>query len=246
MKHKIEGQFVPLTEKLLDSKAWAAAGTHVRRLIDFLMIEHLRHGGQENGKLKAPWRQLCDFGTGARIPERFLADTIEEAIALGLVDAQRGSRRLASTYALTWLHLHDGTPPSNRFTECDVVAEAVIAAAKEAKRRSTSWRRVAPLPTQSEGKLCPHRVKASLPTQSEGKSPFLPPQSEGKTPDFKPTQSEGTIEIALPGEAQGKEGSKGKGSVSGAVGLEGEAPAASPAPSPGKTDPATGVWKLTL
>jgi hypothetical protein len=204
MKYKIDGQFAPMPEKLLNSRAWAAAGVHVRRLVDFLLAEHLSHGGQQNGKLHAPWRQLSDRTAGARIPERFITKTIGQAVALGLVDVHRGTRRQSSTYALTWLPLYDGTPPNNRFLECDAVADAILAAAKQAKRRSTSWRRDLGLPTQSEGKVCPHKVKANTPTQSEGKGTFLPTQSEGKTPDFEPTQSEGTIYKALPGQGQDK------------------------------------------
>src|SRR5436309_13684760 len=105
MTQKIEGQFVPETRELLASKAWSAAGIHVRRLIDFLKLEHLRHAGKENGRLTAPRRQLRDYKTGIRIPARSVSDIIEEAVNLGLIDAHRGSRRRASTYALTWLPL---------------------------------------------------------------------------------------------------------------------------------------------
>src|SRR5438046_2731004 len=105
MKQKIEGQFAPRPRVLLESRAWSAAGNHVRRLVDFLELEHLRHGGQENGKLKAPRRQLWAFG----IHPRSISPAIADGIRLGLIDVCRGSRRRPSTYTLTWLHLHDGT-----------------------------------------------------------------------------------------------------------------------------------------
>ena len=51
---------------LLASKAWRSMGINERRLIDFLMLEHMRHGGQRNGKLVAPRKQLEVAGIGAR------------------------------------------------------------------------------------------------------------------------------------------------------------------------------------
>jgi hypothetical protein len=81
------------------------------RLIDFLLLEHLGHGGAENGKLKAPQDQLQAFGIGAR----YISEAITQAEGLGLVDCHRHGRRVASTYTLTWLPEHDGTPPSNRW-----------------------------------------------------------------------------------------------------------------------------------
>jgi len=233
MKHKIDGQFVPLTETLLRSKAWrtATSDTHVRRFVDFLMLEHLRHGGQENGKLKAPWRQLADFETGACISDHFIADTIEKAIALGITDVRRGDRRRASTYGLTWLPLYDGTPPSNRFTECDAAADGIIEAAKEAKRRSTSRRGdKLIMPTQMAGKILPTQM-AGTPAYANGRhnSNYAYANGRHNPPNFAPANSRHSIE-ALPGAEQDKKGSK-EGSVEPegrAVAVGADAPAACP------------------
>src|SRR5262249_13607947 len=82
-----------------------------RRLIDFLLLEHLTHGGKENGNLKAPYQQLAKAGVGRRL----IADAIREAEGAGLVDVHRGGMRVTTTYALTWLPLKDGTAASNRW-----------------------------------------------------------------------------------------------------------------------------------
>jgi hypothetical protein len=99
------------TRALLRSDAWRSAGINTRRFIEFLKIEHLNHGGQENGRLKAPHRQLVAFG----ISKDCVTQAICEAETLGLVDCHRGGLRVATTYALTWLPLHDGTLASNRW-----------------------------------------------------------------------------------------------------------------------------------
>jgi hypothetical protein len=104
------------SRELRSSDAWRSQGINVRRLIDFLLLEHMRHGGKRNGLLKAPYKQLVAFGLGSR----HLANAIREAEDLGLVDrrtaeVKRGSVLEPTLYAITWLPLHDGSPASNRW-----------------------------------------------------------------------------------------------------------------------------------
>lgn len=103
--------FVMLPRNLLHSAAWRGLGLQARRLVDFLMLEHLRHGGQRNGHLVAPHRQLVEFG----IYPAAVASAIKEASDAGLVDVVRGEGRSASRYTLTWLPLPGGMEASNRW-----------------------------------------------------------------------------------------------------------------------------------
>jgi len=84
-----------------------------RKVIDFLLLEHMGKGGQHNGKLKATHRQLTSSG----IASYHVKAAIDQCERLGLVDARRGGMRVATTYAITWLPLHDGTPASNRWRD---------------------------------------------------------------------------------------------------------------------------------
>src|SRR5271166_386134 len=84
--------FVKLPRDLIDSDAWRALGINARRFLDFLMIEHMRHGGRANGKLLAPRRQIERFGIGSH----FVSGAIEEAEHLGFVDCKRGVGRQPS------------------------------------------------------------------------------------------------------------------------------------------------------
>lgn len=86
--------FVMFSNMLLTSPSWKAASINVRRLVDFLSIEHMAHGGSENGNLKAPYNQLVEFG----ITRRLIRQTIDLAEMLGLIEVERGARR---TYADT-------------------------------------------------------------------------------------------------------------------------------------------------
>ncbi len=92
------------TRELLMSTAWRSRSINCVRLLEFLEIEHLAHGGFENGRLLAPFDQLQQFG----ITRRLIPDTIREAEYLGLVVVRRGKTRglmrpKASRYRLTYL-----------------------------------------------------------------------------------------------------------------------------------------------
>jgi hypothetical protein len=125
--------FVKMPRDLIASDAWRALNINARRFLDFLMIEHMRHGGKENGKLLAPRRQIQRFGIGAR----FVSGAIEEAERLGFVDCKRGVGRQPSLYALTWLPLANGTQPTKRYLRCDAAAQDIVDARKASKRRKT-------------------------------------------------------------------------------------------------------------
>jgi hypothetical protein len=110
--NKSKGEpFVMLPRDLLSSDAWRSLSINARRLIDLLMLEHLRHGGRRNGLLMAPRDQLESFGIG----RHFISGAIEEVERVGLVDCKRGIGRRPSIYSLTWLPLSDDSPPSNHW-----------------------------------------------------------------------------------------------------------------------------------
>lgn len=102
--------FVPLTRTVLENPKYRSLGINARRLIDFLALEHLRHGGANNGYLLAPRRQLEHAGIGAR----YVSDAIGEVERAGLVNVKRGIGKRPSTYALTWLPLGTASPKPKR------------------------------------------------------------------------------------------------------------------------------------
>src|SRR5689334_21586427 len=124
-------QFVKLPRELLESAAWQSQSINCRRLIDFLMVEHVRKDGRKNGELKAPRRQLIAAGIHAHI----VSKAIEEAERAGVIECHRGTGRRANLYELTWLPLSNGTGPSNRWLESGSEDEQPIAAQKLAKAR---------------------------------------------------------------------------------------------------------------
>lgn len=102
-----------LTAPMLNSPAWRGMGANTHRLIDFLILEHCRHAGSENGNLMAPYRQLDDYG----LSNRLIHEAIEEGEFLGLIRCKRGAYRTdnePSRYRLTWLGTTEG-PATNEW-----------------------------------------------------------------------------------------------------------------------------------
>jgi hypothetical protein len=157
-------QFVKLPRDLLRSDAWRSLGINEHRLIHFLMLEHLSKGGKHNGQLKAPYAQLEAFGIGAR----FVGPSILQVEALGLVACSRGGMRVATTYALTWLPLHDGTPATNDWLTY---------------RNPT----LPPLPKPKSRNL-PDKGKVGLPSQGKVDDPNLPDKGKVDRPETLPSQ----------------------------------------------------------
>jgi GNAT superfamily N-acetyltransferase len=97
------------TEERLKSDAYRLAPHNVRRFLDQLELEHLRHARRENGKLMAQYDDLEKRGIG----RRYIRAAIEEAAARGLVEVMEqgyrdGNKRWASLYRLTYFATYQG------------------------------------------------------------------------------------------------------------------------------------------
>ncbi len=106
--------WVWLTRELLTSPAWRALGINARRLIEFLLVEHMNHAGHENGRLKATYDQLVAWG----MPRGAISRAIQECERLGLIEVEHGGRwnmtNRPSTFRLTfYADARDWNPPSD-------------------------------------------------------------------------------------------------------------------------------------
>jgi hypothetical protein len=167
--------YVWLTRDLLASDAWRSLGINARRFVEFLVIEHMNKGGQHNGKLKAPDRQLREFGIHAR----YVAGAIREAEKLGLVDRLGSGMRVATLYGLTWLENHDGAPATNRW-------------------RSYHNPGLARFPA-SKSRNLPDKGKAALPDKGKADRPNLPDKGKADAPKNLPDKGKVLLREFLPG-----------------------------------------------
>lgn len=122
-------RWIWLTEEMLISPAWRTLNAIGMSILTRVVLEHLYHGGRENGRLVVTYSDLESFG--AR--RQSIAVTLDVLVALGWLDVvEKGGRswadiRRPSRYALTWLPRADGTPASNKWkTAKDLAAATAI------------------------------------------------------------------------------------------------------------------------
>jgi hypothetical protein len=105
------------------------------KVIVRIALEHLKHGGVENGLLPVTYRDFVKCG----VRRNAVRQALLIAVHLGWVDKTstgevpwHGDIRSPSTFALTWLPQHSGAPASNRWTriKSDADAKAAIRVAK--------------------------------------------------------------------------------------------------------------------
>jgi hypothetical protein len=120
---------------MLESPAWRALTGNAMKVVLRIALEHLKHGGVENGLLPVTYQNFVQWG----VRRNAIREAIVVAINLGWIDKTstgevpwRGDIRRPSTFALTWLPRHNGTLASNRWTriKSDADAKAAIRAAK--------------------------------------------------------------------------------------------------------------------
>ena len=102
---KLEGPFVQITRKILESPSWAALTLVDRKMLDRLLIEHMAHAGTENGNLKCTFSDFVRFG----IRRASIADSIRRLEALGFIEIiergkiTKGEFKFPSIYRLTFV-----------------------------------------------------------------------------------------------------------------------------------------------
>jgi hypothetical protein len=77
----IGGAFIPHTLEMRRSPAWRALPDTARRILDRLELEHMEHGGVENGRLICTYDQFAKAG----IRRASLPLAIRQAVALGFL-----------------------------------------------------------------------------------------------------------------------------------------------------------------
>jgi hypothetical protein len=137
-KWQPESPFAPMPLVLVDSLPYRSLNAPARRLLDFIIREHLLHFGQANGKLHAPYAQLERWG----ISSSDIRPSLDMLEAFGLIwrtnEPERlGRREKAAQYALTWLPTADGAPPTDTYKRVTVgeIAEFLRQHGRRSKRR---------------------------------------------------------------------------------------------------------------
>ncbi|ESY51587.1 MULTISPECIES: hypothetical protein [unclassified Mesorhizobium] len=116
-----DGFFIAHRLEMLLSPAWGLAPQPLRKIIERLEIEHLRHGGYENGDLYVTYSQFVAAGISKK--------TIRPAVTLGeqlgliqciLDDNPKGDIRGANKYRLTFVPAKGRREPTDDWKKITV------------------------------------------------------------------------------------------------------------------------------
>jgi hypothetical protein len=114
-KNKISEQFVYYTREMIGSPAYRALSLQARKVLRRLELEHMAHGGQDNGKLPCRYHDFIKYGCR----RNGLSAALIEVEALGFAKTMTlGTRAFgnvpgkASTFLLTYLPTADA-PATN-------------------------------------------------------------------------------------------------------------------------------------
>ena len=139
-KNKISEQFVYYTREMISSPAYRALSLQGRKVLRRLELEHMAHGGQDNGKLPCRYHDFINYGCR----RNGLSAALIEVEALGFAKTMTlGTRAFgnvpgkASTFLLTYLHTADA-PPANDWKKISSVEEARATVA-QAQRSHDDW-----------------------------------------------------------------------------------------------------------
>lgn len=97
--------FIAHTVEMRRSIAWRFLPDNARRLIDRIELEHMEHGGSENGRLVITY----DDFERAGLRRKSVPLAIRQAVALGFLEVTMqggraaGKARAPSTYRLTYI-----------------------------------------------------------------------------------------------------------------------------------------------
>ena len=140
-KRKWLSCFLPHRLELLISPAWRSAPRPLRNILERIEIEHLSHGGLNNGALYVSYSQLEQFG----VSRRSIKPALELGQKLGLLDVIQEADnhlsdiRAANGYRLTYVPAKGKTAPSDEWKNItDDRAKALLDAYKSEDKAAAS------------------------------------------------------------------------------------------------------------
>jgi hypothetical protein len=130
-KRRWLSQFVPHRLEMLLHPAWQKAPRPLRKVLERLEIEHLRHGGYNNGELFVSYLQFVDCG----VSKRSIRPTLQLGEDLGLIEVIQGHEtvrsdiRPANSYRLTYVPARGKENPTDEWMRIssDQVDRLVVA-----------------------------------------------------------------------------------------------------------------------
>jgi len=124
------GAFVWHSKDMRESPAWQVMSGRARKMLDRIELEHLRHGGVENGRLKVTFDDFVRAG----VRRQDIPRTEAELIALGFIERRFEGRKAwgnakgqPAEFRLCHLCVRsadDIEPPKNAWAQFETLEEA--------------------------------------------------------------------------------------------------------------------------
>jgi hypothetical protein len=134
---EIGESFIAYPRSMLESHAFMARSPAAMRVMHRIEIEHMNHGGAENGRLQVTFDQFVEYG----VTRRLIAPAIRELTALGFLEvtepghAGADGEGKANRFRLTYVNCKSREQPTNEWQriETSAVAEATAATSRREK-----------------------------------------------------------------------------------------------------------------
>jgi hypothetical protein len=139
-KKRADEPFVMLPRSLLESYAWRALSRAGHQVVARVVIEHLAHGGRENGRLIVRYEDFLEYG----IHLHAIAPAQREVCALGLlIMVERGRAgnaeyRIPHKWALAFVKGKHGAMHSTTWKRFQSLQEAKAVAVEARKAKDTN------------------------------------------------------------------------------------------------------------
>ena len=147
MSNKIDGQWVPRRREMLRSPALRVLSLTARRILDRLDLEHINHGGKDNGRLPVTFADLRRFGMPNPNDN---ARGFRELRALGFIEVTRAGRagnaehRTPNLFRITYLSAN-GEAPTDEWRRIATIEEAERIAREARKKLPVSEKDTGPV-----------------------------------------------------------------------------------------------------
>jgi hypothetical protein len=128
-RHKWLNCFIAHRLEMLLSPAWWHAPVPLRRILERLEIEYLRHGARNNGALYVAFSQFVEIG----VSRRAIRPMLDVGEALGLLQVLRvedclGDLRSPNAYRLTYVPAMNASLPTDEWKSVSKERAAALVA----------------------------------------------------------------------------------------------------------------------
>jgi hypothetical protein len=140
---KIGGQFIPRLPAMIESPAFRVLSLSAHRCLARIEIEHLHHGGKENGQLPVTYEHFMEYG----IDGHAIAPAQRELEALGFIQitehgvAGAAEHRSPNKFRLTYINAGRAMPTHEwRRIKTIEEARAIAKTARLPREKPRKWR----------------------------------------------------------------------------------------------------------